>query len=182
MVPGVLHEPLARVELQARTPNANIAHTLPPRSWSARIVRSRSAGHPQHVPSHSRAANIWQIPHDTQGRTSSQVWQHQRVRFSLRDSCWLALLVVLLLHCPLSAVGTRRDQARAGVVVLRATVRAAIRLCRRARAGADPIVSRAHPASSRYRYRPRARAMRHPMPRWRSAYGPRLDLRGWTWS
>jgi signal transduction histidine kinase len=32
------------------------------------------------------------------------VWQHQRVRFPLRDSCWRALLVVLLLHCPLSAV------------------------------------------------------------------------------
>ena len=41
--------------------------------------------------------------------------------------------------------GTRRDQARLGVVVLRATVRAAIRLCRRAHAGSDPIVSRAHP-------------------------------------
>ena len=35
---------------------------------------------------------------------SSQVWQHQRVRLSLRDSCWQALLVVLLFHCPLSAV------------------------------------------------------------------------------
>jgi len=32
------------------------------------------------------------------------VWQHQRVRLSLRDSCRLALLVMLLLHCPLSAV------------------------------------------------------------------------------
>ncbi len=37
-------------------------------------------------------------------RTSSQVWQHQRVRLSVRNSCWLTLLVVLLLHCPLSAV------------------------------------------------------------------------------
>ncbi len=36
-------------------------------------------------------------------RTSSQMWQYQRVRLSLRDSCWRALLVVLLLHCPLSA-------------------------------------------------------------------------------
>jgi ABC-type uncharacterized transport system substrate-binding protein len=44
------------------------------------------------------------IPRHAQGRTSSQVWQHQRVRLSLRDSCRLALLVVLLLHCPLSAV------------------------------------------------------------------------------
>ena len=43
-------------------------------------------------------------PRDAQGRTSSQVWQHLRVRLSLHDSCWLALLVVLLLHCPLSAV------------------------------------------------------------------------------
>jgi len=32
------------------------------------------------------------------------VWHYRRVRPSLRDSGWLALLVVLLLHCPLSAV------------------------------------------------------------------------------
>ena len=32
------------------------------------------------------------------------MWQYLRVRVSLRDSCWLALLVVLLLHWPLSAV------------------------------------------------------------------------------
>jgi len=44
------------------------------------------------------------VTRDAQGRASSQVWQHQRVRLSLRDSCWLALLVMLLLHCPLSAV------------------------------------------------------------------------------
>jgi hypothetical protein len=44
------------------------------------------------------------IPRDARVRISSQVWQHQRVRLSLRDSCWLAWLVVLLLHCPLSAV------------------------------------------------------------------------------
>ncbi len=41
---------------------------------------------------------------DAQGRTSSQVWQHQRVRLSLRDRCWLALLLVWLIHWPLSAV------------------------------------------------------------------------------
>jgi hypothetical protein len=46
---------------------------------------------------------------------------------------------------PAGGPGTRRDQARVGVVVLRATVCAAIRLCRRAHAGSDPVVSRADP-------------------------------------
>ena len=46
---------------------------------------------------------------------------------------------------PARGRGTRRDQARAGVVVLRASARAAIRLCRRAHAGSGPIVARAHP-------------------------------------
>jgi len=32
------------------------------------------------------------------------VWQHQRVRLSVRNSSWLTLLVALLLHWPLSAV------------------------------------------------------------------------------
>ena len=43
------------------------------------------------------------------------MWQYLRVRFSLRDSCWLALLVVLLLHSPLSAVA--RGETRHVLVV-----------------------------------------------------------------
>ena len=31
------------------------------------------------------------------------MWQHERVRVSPRDNCWRALLLVLVLHCPLSA-------------------------------------------------------------------------------
>ena len=55
-----------------------------------------------------------------QGRTSSQVWQHLRVRFSLRDRCWLALLVVWLLHCPLAAAA--RGETR-NVLVLSSSER-----------------------------------------------------------
>jgi signal transduction histidine kinase len=44
------------------------------------------------------------------------VWQHRRVRASLRDSGWRALLVVLLLHCPLSAVA--RGETRQVLVLL----------------------------------------------------------------
>ena len=60
------------------------------------------------------------IPRDAKVRTSSQVWQHHRVRLSLRDRCWLAWLVLLLLHCPLSAVA--RGETR-HVLVLSSTER-----------------------------------------------------------
>src|SRR3954454_18823693 len=49
------------------------------------------------------------------------------------------------LAAPLPAVvrrARRDDQTRVGVVVLRAAIRAAIRFCRRAHAGTDPIVPR----------------------------------------
>jgi signal transduction histidine kinase len=55
-----------------------------------------------------------------QGRTSSQVWQHLRVRFSLRDRCWLALFLVWLLHCPLAAAA--RGETR-NVLVLSSSER-----------------------------------------------------------
>ena len=53
-------------------------------------------------PAAGRKPKIPRAP-DAQGPTR-QVWQHQRVRLSFRDSYWRALLVVLLLHWPLAAV------------------------------------------------------------------------------
>ena len=60
------------------------------------------------------------IVHDAHCRTGHQVWQYPRVRLPLRDSRWRALLVVLLLCCPLSAVA--RGETR-HVLVLSSTER-----------------------------------------------------------
>jgi len=60
------------------------------------------------------------IVHDAHCRTGHQVWQYPRVRLPLRDSRWRALLVVLLLCCPLPAVA--RGETR-HVLVLSSTER-----------------------------------------------------------
>ena len=112
---------------------------------------------------------------------SSQVWQHQHVRLSLRDSCWQALLVVLLFHCPLSAVA--RGETR-HVLVLSSSERPFA-----PQSGFADALVRELIRSSREPIRfvevsvQAARASDEaPDARLRSAYGSRLGLRGWTWS
>jgi signal transduction histidine kinase/RNase H-fold protein (predicted Holliday junction resolvase) len=60
------------------------------------------------------------IPRHAGVDPAQRVWQHQLVRLSVRDSCWRAVLVVLLLHYPLSAVA--RGETR-NVLVLSSSER-----------------------------------------------------------
>ena len=124
---------------------------------------------------HVKAEIFGDLPKSAQCRISSPLWQHLRVRLSLRDSCWLALLVVVLLHWPLSAVA--RGETR-HVLVLSSSERpfapqsefVDALLRELIRSSREPIHFRRSIS-----YRRCARAVRSRTSRWRSASGLQLD-------